>query len=110
MSPEARRQVTYILELLSKSDYLGLERATAGKRLKAADIERAVNDYGRALVPPPDEFEIDAIQVKGRSPPEWSVRVPLWTREEGRSDLTLEMTIIDAYPSVRVELDNIHVL
>ncbi len=40
---------------------------------------------------------------------QWAVAMPLWTKEEGRSDLRIELTIMDANPVV-VEIDDIHVL
>ena len=36
--------------------------------------------------------------------------MPLWTQEEGRSDLTVGMTIIEQQNNFVVELDDIHVL
>jgi hypothetical protein len=49
-------------------------------------------------------------QVIGSKPREWAIVMPLWTREEGRSDLSLEATIVEDGQSFRIELDNIHVL
>ena len=42
--------------------------------------------------------------------PQFSVHMPLWTEEEGRSDLTLELTIKMPDKGIEVELDDIHVL
>jgi hypothetical protein len=36
--------------------------------------------------------------------------MPLWTREEGRSDLSVEITLIAQNGDFRIELDDIHVL
>jgi hypothetical protein len=36
--------------------------------------------------------------------------VPLWTREEGRSDLTLSVTAIKQGDTYTVEVDDLHVL
>ena len=39
------------------------------------------------------------------------VRFDLWTVEEGRSDLSLEFTLVDGYNErMDFELDNLHVL
>ena len=48
--------------------------------------------------------------TQGVKPPRWSVRMDLWTAEEGRSDLSLELTIIESGRGYTVELDDIHVL
>ena len=40
----------------------------------------------------------------------WYFLVDLWTREEGRSDLTLEGTLHDAMDGPQLLIDNIHVM
>ena len=64
-------------------------------RLTGDDLRNVIRNYGRKVVsPPPDAYnKLDAVQVTGATVPTWSVRAPLWTEEEGRSDLTLELTI-----------------
>lgn len=103
-----------IVELLVLKRYIELEQLTGGVRLNATEIEQAIYDYDGVLVMPPDgDFEnnVDAIEITESSPKSWSVRYDLWTEEEGRSDLSLEVTLIDGGNELmRVELDNIHVL
>lgn len=36
--------------------------------------------------------------------------MPLWTIEEGRSDLSLELTLVENDKTISIELDDIHVL
>ena len=50
----------------------------------------------RRVIPlPPEGWDLaDAVRVGGR-PEQWFVAIPLWTSEEGRSDLTLEATVED---------------
>ena len=56
-------------------------------------------------------INIDAIEITEADPKSWSVRYDLWTEEEGRSDLSLEVTLIESDNKLmRVELNNIHVL
>jgi hypothetical protein len=52
---------------------------------------------------------MDSIQVRGATQPRWSVTMPVWTKEEGRSDLTAELTIIDRGNGFAVEFDDLHV-
>jgi hypothetical protein len=47
--------------------------------------------------------------VRGSNPKRWSVRFDLWTADEGRSDLTLELTVEETDP-LKIELDDLHVL
>lgn len=100
------------VRLLVDGNYEALVRLTAGIRMDAVTIRRAIEGYGRDLIPFPDEGfnELDVIEVESTKPRRWSVRCPLRTRQEGRSDLTLELTIIREATGFKVELDDIHVL
>jgi hypothetical protein len=94
-------------------DYKAIERLTSGIRLTKAEIETAVKEYPRTIIVPPESvFEnIDIIEVSGSKPKQWNVYFHLWTAEEGRSDLTLELTLIDNNKQTyEVQLDDIHVL
>jgi hypothetical protein len=101
-----------VLPLLVGEKYAELELFTKGIRLSAKEIARAVANYGRKLVLPPEEgFQLmDVIEVKNAQPRRWSIAMPLWTQEEGRSDLTLEITVIEQQNDFLVELDDIHIL
>jgi len=104
--------VKTVVGLLVAGKYQELEDLTSGTRLSAEDMGGAIRQHGRALVTPPEQAyeELDVVEVRDASPPRWSVRMNLWTAEEGRSDLSLELTVIHTEPSYTVELDDIHVL
>jgi hypothetical protein len=82
-------------------------------RLNPSDLKRAISQYGCRLVALPDEAAefIDVVQIEHSNPSAASVVVTLFTREEGRSDLSLELSVI-MYASGRLEamLDDLHVL
>jgi hypothetical protein len=73
-------------------------------------MEAALEQYGATFMPPPDTAYslLDVREINGR-PRSWSVVMPLWTVEEGRSDLSIELTLVDREGSLDVELDNIRV-
>src|SRR5205814_2086152 len=104
--------VRKIIELLVAGRYQEVAQITHEQRLDAQSIQRAIRDYGRQLeMPPEKEFDrLDVIKVENTEPPRFSVRIPLWTAEEGRSDLTLELTLIKSNNDCMVEVDDIHVL
>ena len=104
--------VQKILALLVEGDYEQIERITQGIRISALDIKRAVTDYGRTLVAPPIESILlwEFVAVRGAYPPRWIATVPLWTLEEGRSDLSVALTLIEESFGVRIEVDDLHVL
>jgi hypothetical protein len=109
---ELRSIVRDIVQMLVKGDYEQLVRRCTESRLTSGDLGAVIRQYGRELVvPPSDAYEnLDAVQVKGALVPTWSVRAPLWTKDEGRSDLTLDLTIALGPGEPRVEIDDLHVL
>ena len=112
-SGKLRVTLSALTDRLAQGDYEGLCRLARASRLRPADVERAVLEYGRRLVPLPlTAFQaIDVVPVSGSNPQRWSVVVPLWSKEEGRSDLSLELTLEDAdTPTYSVEVDDLHVL
>lgn len=105
--------VRQIVTMLVQGNYTGLENLTNSKRLSAMEIAESVRQYGRTLALPPDNAfdNLDIIEIEGARPRRWDVRIDLWSLEEGRSDLTLELTLEDSNePMCKVEIDNIHVL
>ena len=102
-----------LVTLLAHGEYDALLRKTRGSRLSAEQLAAAVRDYGRQIVPlpPPGYRLIDCVPIRGSKPPAWSVVVPLFTEEEGRSDLSLELSIAETLGDGYVaHIDNIHVL
>ena len=98
---------------LARGDFAALERRSSGIRLSAGELRAAAAEYGRRIVPLPAEASqaLDVVPVTDADPPAWSVDVPLWTAEEGRSDLTLQLTVRAAPDGgYRVEVDDLHVL
>jgi hypothetical protein len=112
MNERLREPVARVLGLLAQKKYAELARLTNEVRLSAPAIAQAVADYGRTLVEPPDDaFNLlDAVQVRGAQPPRWSITMPVWTKEEGRSDLSVELTVTDCGNGFSIELDDLHVL
>ena len=102
-----------LVALLAAGDFEKLVRFAPRSRVSAQQIEAVVKQYGRRLLPLPElAFEfIDYIAVHNTTPPEWSVVVPLFSEEEGRSDLSLELTMLEVNPfNYEVLVDDIHVL
>lgn len=112
MTDHIRPIVLQVLTLLAKKQYAELEMLTQGVRLCADHIDKTVAAYGRSIVVPPDSaFEfMDVIRVTIANPSRWSVTMPIWTQEEGRSDLSIELTVIDTVDGPRIEIDDLHVL
>ncbi|HEX8208798.1 MAG TPA: hypothetical protein VF584_01330 [Longimicrobium sp.] len=108
-----QRTVEVLVGLLASENYAEIESMTAGTRMSKQDIAGSVAEYGRTIVVPPTTAyeQLDSIEVTAASSRTWSVTMPLWTVEEGRSDLTMELTLVEQSDgTLKVELDNLHVL
>jgi hypothetical protein len=112
MNAKLTEPVSQIVGLLVAGKYADLEHQTHSVRLTGNAIAKAIADYGRTLVlPPRDGFRLmNVVEIRNAQPKRWSVAMPLWTKEEGRSDLTVEMTISEHENTFLVALDDIHVL
>ena len=105
--------VVMLTNLLVARDYETAAAMTRGRRLSAADLERAISEYGQTLVRlPPEALEdFEIYQVQDTEPPTFELVVDLWTREEGRSDLTLELELVDRFNGAyEVSIQSLHVL
>jgi len=105
--------VKKVTNLLAKEKYKEIESLCNGVQLDAEELAYAAKDYGMEILPLPKEGyeKLDIIEVTDSNPKEWSVYVPIYTAEEGMSDLTLELSLKDT-PSefYQIEVDNLHVL
>jgi hypothetical protein len=112
MKEKIKSIVWQIIALLVGGDFQRIVELTKGVRMSSEDIKAALEDYGRILITPPQNaFDLlDIVEVKNSRIRQFSIRMPLWTREEGRSDLTLELTLKASDDNLDVELDDIHVL
>lgn len=100
-----------LVDALVRGAYAELEQDGRSGRLTAAHLRDAIATYGRTLIPLPDEAirHMDVYPYTA-DPQVLTVDIPLWTEEEGLSDLTLRLTaeILDSMILVRIE--DIHVL
>ncbi len=105
------RTLRDIVSLLVRKDYATLEKMTNGVRLRVAEIDARITEYGRTIAfPPAVAFrDIDVIPIRASVPQAYSIRFRLYTVEEGKSDLELQATFIEnpAAEEMRVEIDNI---
>lgn len=87
-----------------------MESISGGMRYTADQIAESVREYGRSVVSPPADLQLNVVKVEAAKNT-WSVYVPVFTKEEGRSDLTLEVTLTETgKPLCDVEIDGLHVL
>lgn len=100
-----------VVHELVVGNFAKLEADGRAGRLTAKDLQQVLSDYGRTLIDLPDE-ELnvgDAFRLENEENA-WGVDLDLWTAEEGRSDLTLRMTVRKADKGVLIEIDDLHML
>ncbi|HKY26733.1 MAG TPA: hypothetical protein VJM12_02170 [Pyrinomonadaceae bacterium] len=97
---------------LVAGNFRKLERDGRAGRLTAKDLHHVLEGYGRTLIDLPDEaFQIgEAYPIEGKEDQYWAVDLDLWTLEEGRSDLTLTLTVRTTDKGVLTEIDDLHAL
>lgn len=79
------------------------------------DIQFAMEAYDATACEPPESFasRIDIIENESSTPAAWSVIFPIWTLEEGESDLSVNITCIDSKTrdgTFEFDLNGIYVL
>ena len=100
----------HLHDLLAARRYDEMESICAGIRLSADEIAEAISDYGCEVANTPSELQLDVLRITTIHNG-WAVDIPVFTLEEGRSDLTLQVTMTESGgPVCNVELDNFHVL
>ena len=112
MMEQIRLLVARIIALLVTAEYGQIVELTGGVRMSAEEIGSTISDYSRTLVNPPENAYqlLDVIRVNNTAREQYSVRMPLWTEQEGRSDLTLDLMVTASDDQPAVELHDIHVL
>lgn len=109
---QLRILVQKVIDLLVAKDYRQLVQLAGSVRFSEKDIgdlEDVITGYGRTLVKPPENAfrDMNVIEVKGATPRRWAVDMPLWTAEEGKSDLEVRLTLIEHQNDFIVELDDV---
>jgi hypothetical protein len=113
LAGQIRTVVSIAVNLLVRGEYDTLESMTRGRWLSAPQLRQAVSDYPHRLVTPPDSAwdELDVLHADDLEPPTFLVDFPLWTEDEGISDLTIQLRLVEAYPSAfETEITDLHVL
>jgi hypothetical protein len=107
-----RRAVERLVLDLVAGRYDALEADGRSGRLTANQLRVAIADYGRTLVPIPDQgwalAEVFDHESGGGGP--CSIDLPLWTAQEGRSDLTVSLSARVGPAGYEVEVDDLDVL
>jgi hypothetical protein len=102
-------KIKEVIKLLVEKRYSEVEEIINKNRLTRFEIEEAIKIYGKELVLLPEsEYEkLNIIQIDNKFEKEFSIRFNLWTIEEGRSDLSIELSVVDRINKIEIRLENI---
>jgi hypothetical protein len=104
-----RDALSAIVAHVAEGDFAALIRE--GSSPAGTDLGRWVRQHPAHVIPlPPEAWQIARCGRVTNQPGTWWVEVPLWTAEEGRSDLSLEATIAEDDGRFMIQIDGIHVL
>lgn len=107
-----------VVNLFSTGQYDALERLTGGVQLSAEEMKQAAEEWIYPIVPPPPGVlpslifdEPSALDpIPGFDPPRRDVEVHFYTEEEGLSDLSTNLILIEEIDRYRVEINRIDVM
>jgi hypothetical protein len=111
LNEQSKEAIRTAVELLVAKRYQELEQLTGGQRLTAEMMKTVISQYGRKLRVPDNYEQVSVVPIRETEPKSWSVWVPLYTVEEGRSDLTLLLRLSQNESGDAIlQLDDIRVL
>ena len=101
--------ITALVHLISRGYYEAIAANGQAGRMGAEGIKCAVETYPCTVIPLPSEaFEL--AEVYRIDETRLDIYLPLWTHEEGRSDLTLCLSCHTTSTDIRVEVNDLRVL
>lgn len=104
------KELNKIIILLVNKEYEELINEIDCQDLSSDDILNIIEDFGETLIVPSLE-ELEQLNIIDIDDNEWAIDFDLWTKESGKSDLTIQLTIKrNSDKSLDIKLDDIHVL
>lgn len=112
LSTRTRQVILDTVRGLVTSNYDQLVADGRAGRLTAEELQSSIDAYrGTIVLPPEDIWSWAEVYPIEASPDAFFVEVPLWTKEEGRSDLTLSLLLhVDPERGPSVSIEDFHVL
>ena len=103
-------EIIDLVDALVNGDFDKISAENWYGRLNKHDIEERLSEYGNTLVLPPASFieKIDTYEYNDGSG--LALDVPLWTEEEGMSDLTLSLELIYDGTKSKLQMTDLRVL
>jgi hypothetical protein len=105
-----KENIINLVNDLSDKSYKIIEYRKENGRVNINDLENTVKNYNKEIIPLPETaFDIAQIyKIKGED--RIDIYLPLWTKEEGRSDLTLSLSCFVKNNIKIIEINDLEVL
>ena len=94
-------QIQNYVACLANKDYQATQELTLSDSVPVQDIQRRMEEYGNEIIPLPTNA-FDLAQVYQVTDKQIDIFLPLWSREEGRSDLTLCLSCIKEENKIKI--------
>lgn len=108
-----QRLVEMIMDIVVARKWDRMEALSRGQRLSAAELEQIASEGSLVPISPPPNWQADVlvIPILVSSRPSFAVTLPFWEDGKGKSDYSIELTVVDpGGPDEAVEIDNFHVM
>lgn len=106
MPLNVRTKIAAIIDAISAGHFAQALAAADASRVSEAELRNAVADYGRTLVQPATS-DWDVMDMTASDTEAWSIRAPLSSKEERRSDLEVMLSASLVAGEAYVALDDI---
>jgi uncharacterized protein YjaG (DUF416 family) len=104
-----KENIMMIIDSIIKKDKKLFYDSQAGGSIKFEDVMREIQEYGAiTLIPVPDEEFAWADIYKTSNGKEW-IELPLWTKEEGMSDLYIYFICSHDNDYIEIRVADIHI-
>ena len=99
----------FILDI-ANGNYNILNQKYGHSRVSIDDLKRTIEEYGNHIIPLPEKAFDSVEKYYIDSEKRIDIYLPLWTKEEGKSDLTLSISCYNNEPELYIEINDLRVL
>ena len=105
-----KSEIEKMVHNIANGNFSEIETSVAMGETSIDDLQRVLREYGCSIAPLPDNALSLAETYNIESENRLDVYLPLWTKEEGRSDLTLFLSCFLKNGKPYIEINDLHVL
>lgn len=98
---EYKERIQEFISCLARKDYQAANNLMLANSVPISDIRRVIEEYGSTIMPlPVKAFELALLyQISDR---QVDIYIPLWSEEEGRSDLIFSLSCFQNENKIKI--------